>query len=31
LESVESLARRGELAEGVTPELAVKHFIKVGE
>jgi glutamate synthase (NADPH) large chain len=31
LESVESLARRGELADGVTPELAVKHFIKVGE
>src|ERR1039457_4133991 len=28
LESVESLARRGELVEGVTPELAVKHFIK---
>ncbi len=28
LESVEGLARRGELAEGVTPELAVKHFIK---
>src|SRR5271167_3435680 len=28
LESVESLARRGELADGVTPELAVKHFIK---
>ncbi len=28
LESVESLTRRGELANGVTPELAVKHFIK---
>jgi glutamate synthase (NADPH) large chain len=28
LESVENLARRGELADGVTPELAVKHFIK---
>src|SRR5271168_3045495 len=28
LESVEGLARRGELADGVTPELAVKHFIK---
>src|SRR3984957_11700776 len=28
LESVESLARRGDLAEGLTPELAVKHFIK---
>jgi glutamate synthase (NADPH) large chain len=28
LESVESLARRGDLAEGVTPEIAVKHFIK---
>ena len=28
LESVESLARRGELADGVTPELAQKHFIK---
>jgi glutamate synthase (NADPH) large chain len=28
LESVESLARRGELADGVTPELAMKHFIK---
>jgi glutamate synthase domain-containing protein 2 len=28
LESVESLARRGELSDGVTPELAVKHFIK---
>src|SRR5258708_13235645 len=28
LESVENLARRGELAGGVTPELAVKHFIK---
>src|SRR5271165_4278224 len=28
LESVESLARRGDLADGVTPELAVKHFIK---
>ncbi len=27
LESVESLARRGELSDGVTPELAVKHFI----
>src|ERR1700690_2666920 len=28
LESVETLARRGDLADGVTPELAVKHFIK---
>src|SRR5258708_35189446 len=28
LESVENLARRGELAGGVTPELAVNHFIK---
>jgi len=28
LESVESLARRGELYDGVTPELAVKHFLK---
>ena len=28
LESVESLARRGDLSDGVTPELAVKHFIK---
>jgi glutamate synthase domain-containing protein 2/glutamate synthase domain-containing protein 1/glutamate synthase domain-containing protein 3 len=28
LESVESLARRGDLVEGVTPESAVKHFIK---
>ncbi len=28
LESVESLARRGELPDGVTPELAMKHFIK---
>src|SRR5271154_2299840 len=28
LESVESLARRGDLAEGVTPELAMKHFIR---
>src|ERR1700684_3462075 len=28
LESIESLARRGDLAVGVTPELAVKHFIK---
>jgi glutamate synthase domain-containing protein 2/glutamate synthase domain-containing protein 1/glutamate synthase domain-containing protein 3 len=28
LESVENLARRGELAEGITPELAVKKFIK---
>ena len=28
LESVESLARHGQLAEGVTPELAAKHFIK---
>ena len=28
LESVESLARRGEVSDGVTPELAVKHFIK---
>jgi glutamate synthase (NADPH/NADH) large chain len=28
LESVENLARRGELFDGVTPELAAKHFIK---
>src|ERR1700677_306630 len=28
LESVESLARRSELSDGVAPELAVKHFIK---
>src|SRR5271154_263008 len=28
LETVETLARRGDLAEGVTPELAAKHFIK---
>jgi glutamate synthase (NADPH) large chain len=28
LESVENLARRGDLADGVTPELAAKHFIK---
>src|SRR3954469_19446515 len=28
LESVENLAWRGELGEGVTPELAVKHFLK---
>ncbi len=28
LESVENMARRGELVEAVTPELAVKHFIK---
>ncbi len=28
LESVENLARRGDLADGITPELAVKHFIK---
>jgi glutamate synthase domain-containing protein 2/glutamate synthase domain-containing protein 1/glutamate synthase domain-containing protein 3 len=28
LESVESLARRGDLVEGATPESAVKHFIK---
>ncbi len=28
LESVESLARGGDLADGVTSELAVKHFIK---
>src|SRR5271169_1040062 len=28
LESVESLARGGDLADGATPELAVKHFIK---
>ncbi len=27
-ERVENLARRGELADGVTSELAVKHFIK---
>ncbi|HEY1677481.1 MAG TPA: glutamate synthase large subunit [Candidatus Sulfotelmatobacter sp.] len=28
LESVEDLAWRGELGEGVTPELAVQHFLK---
>ena len=28
LETVENLARHGELSDGVTPELAVKHFIK---
>ena len=28
LESVEDLAWRGELGEGVTPEIAVKHFLK---
>jgi len=28
LESVENLAFRGELGENVTPELAVKHFLK---
>jgi glutamate synthase (NADPH/NADH) large chain len=28
LESVESLARRGDLAHGVTPEIAVNHFVK---
>jgi glutamate synthase domain-containing protein 2/glutamate synthase domain-containing protein 1/glutamate synthase domain-containing protein 3 len=28
LESVENLARRGELRDGVTPERAVKHFMK---
>jgi glutamate synthase (NADPH) large chain len=28
LESVENLARRGDLADGITPELAVRHFIK---
>src|ERR1700685_3814613 len=28
LESGENLARRGDLAEGITPELAVKHFVK---
>ena len=28
LESVEDLAWRGELGEGVTPEMAVKHFLK---
>jgi glutamate synthase domain-containing protein 2/glutamate synthase domain-containing protein 1/glutamate synthase domain-containing protein 3 len=28
LESVEDLAWRGDLGEGVTPEMAVKHFIK---
>src|SRR5271163_4955882 len=28
LESVESLARRGDLTNGVTPELAVNHFVK---
>ena len=28
LESVENLAWRGELGDGVTPEIAVKHFLK---
>jgi glutamate synthase (NADPH) large chain len=28
LESVEDLAWRGELGEGITPDLAVKHFMK---
>jgi glutamate synthase domain-containing protein 2/glutamate synthase domain-containing protein 1/glutamate synthase domain-containing protein 3 len=28
LETVEQLARRGDLADGVTPEIAVEHFIK---
>ena len=28
MESVENLARRGDLPEGITPELAVKHFVK---
>jgi glutamate synthase domain-containing protein 2/glutamate synthase domain-containing protein 1/glutamate synthase domain-containing protein 3 len=28
LETVENLAWRGELGDGITPELAVKHFIK---
>ena len=28
LESVENLAWRGELGEGVTPDMAVKHFLK---
>ncbi|MFY9842390.1 MAG: glutamate synthase large subunit [Terriglobales bacterium] len=28
LETVENLVRRGELADGVTPEIAVKQFIK---
>jgi glutamate synthase domain-containing protein 2/glutamate synthase domain-containing protein 3 len=28
LESVENLAWRGELGEGITPDLAVKHFLK---
>jgi glutamate synthase domain-containing protein 2/glutamate synthase domain-containing protein 3 len=28
LESVENLVRRGELDEGITPELAVKHYMK---
>jgi glutamate synthase (ferredoxin) len=28
LESVENLARRGILADSITPELAVKHFVK---
>src|SRR5579862_6437742 len=28
LESVENLAWRGELSDGVTPEIAVKHFLK---
>src|ERR1700757_395839 len=28
LESVENLAWRGELGDGITPELAVKHFLK---
>jgi glutamate synthase (NADPH) large chain len=28
LESVENLAWRGELGDGITPELAIKHFLK---
>ena len=28
LESVENLVRRGELDEGITPELAIKHYMK---
>src|ERR1700731_1501509 len=28
LESVENLARRGDIAVGITPEVAVKHFVK---
>src|SRR5437667_7021445 len=28
LESVENLAWRGDLGEGITPDLAVKHFLK---